>query len=125
MYTSDSQAFILTLKDDKQGLSLLPPGKSAAWKNLDVVILDNLILDQMLGIGEIEKRNQNNLAYSHNAEWIVEQVNNKHYQLGFIINPTTIEQVVDIAQTNDKMPQRSTYFYPKLITGLIINHMGR
>ncbi|MEN6460098.1 MAG: DUF1015 domain-containing protein [Syntrophomonas sp.] len=124
MYTNDSKAYILTLKNNNQAFALLPPEKSSAWKNLDVAILDNLILDQMLGIGEIERRSQNNLAYSHSPEWVVEQINNKNYQLGFIINSTRAEQVIDVAQAHDKMPPKSTYFYPQLITGLIINHLG-
>lgn len=124
MYNFHGELSLLKLKDPAQAAKLLPADKSDAWKNLDVAILDNLILDQMLGVGEIERRNQDNLAYSHNQDWVIEQVDNKNYQLGFILNPTRVHQVVDVAQAHDKMPQKSTYFYPKLITGLIINHLS-
>lgn len=117
--------FLLTLQDEEKAFSLLPAQNSAAWKKLDVAILDNLILDQLLGIGEIERRNQENLNYSRSAEWIKESIDNKQYQLGFFINATRVQEIVDVAEAGDKMPQKSTYFYPKLLTGLVINDLSQ
>lgn len=122
MYNGEN-FFFLSLKDEKQAASLLPAQNSAAWKNLDVAILDNLILDQILGIGEEERRNQENLAYSRSEEWVKTKIDNKQYQLGFLLNATRVEEIVAVAEARDKMPQKSTYFYPKLITGLIINNL--
>lgn len=113
----------LRLKDSSAAAKLLPSDRSSAWKELDVAILDNLILDRMLGIGEAERRNQDHLAYSRSEEWVLDQVRSKQYQLGFLINATRVQEIVDVAQARDKMPQKSTYFYPKLITGLIINKL--
>lgn len=113
----------LRLKDSSAAAQLLPADRSSAWKELDVAILDNLVLDRMLGIGEAERRNQDHLAYSRSEEWVLEQVRSKQYQLGFLINATRVQEIVDVAQARDKMPQKSTYFYPKLITGLIINKL--
>lgn len=120
----DKNLYFLTLKDKGQTETLLPQDKSAAWKNLDVAILDNLILDQMLGIGEKERSNQDNLVYSRSEEQVVKYVDNKTYQLGFMLNPTLVEEIVNVAQARDKMPQKSTYFYPKLITGLVLNKLN-
>ncbi len=114
---------LLTLKDEEKAFRLLPVKNSAAWKSLDVAILDNLILDQILGIGEAERRNQENLAYSRSEKWVKDQIDTRHYQVGFFINPTRVEEIVNVAEAHDKMPQKSTYFYPKLITGLIINNL--
>jgi len=122
LYASQ-ELYLLTLKDFPQAAAYLPAEKSDAWKNLDVALLDNLILDQILGIGEQERRNQENLAYSRSEEWVVEQVDNKSYQIGLLINPTRVQEIVDVASARDKMPQKSTYFYPKLITGLVINNL--
>lgn len=77
----------------------------------------------MLGINEQKRRSQDNLAYTRSEQWVVEQVDNRNYQLGFILNPTRVEEIVEVAEARDKMPQKSTYFYPKLITGLIINNL--
>lgn len=117
------QLYLLTLRDWKTAAQLLPSDRSQSWKSLDVAILDNLILDNMLGIGEAQRRSQDNLAYSRNEEWVIAQIKNRSYQLGFLLNPTQVQEIVDVAQARDKMPQKSTYFYPKLITGLIINKL--
>lgn len=122
MYNGENY-YLLTLKDEEKAFNLLPANNSVAWKSLDVAILDNLILDQILGIGEAERRNQENLAYSRSEEWVKEKIDNRHYQVGFFINPTRVEEIVKVAEAHDKMPQKSTYFYPKLITGLIINNL--
>ncbi|MDR1616345.1 MAG: DUF1015 domain-containing protein [Syntrophomonadaceae bacterium] len=117
--------YFLTLRDKKTAFAKLPPGKSPAWKNLDVAIADNLILNHLLNIGEEERRNQNHLAYTRDISWLIEQINTKKHQLGIILNPTKVEDIVKVADAKDKMPQKSTYFYPKLITGLIINYLNQ
>lgn len=116
--------YILTLKNPEQAGSLLPKDKSHAWEKLDVALLDNIILDKMLGINEQKRRSQDNLAYSRSEQWVIEQVDNRNYQLGFILNPTRVEEIVEVAEARDKMPQKSTYFYPKVITGLILNNLS-
>jgi uncharacterized protein (DUF1015 family) len=117
------QLHFLTLRDWETAAQLLPSDRSQSWKSLDVAILDNLILDNMLGIGEAQRRSQDNLVYSRSEEWVIAQIRNRSYQLGFLLNPTQVQEIVDVAQARDKMPQKSTYFYPKLITGLIINKL--
>lgn len=121
MYNS-KDLYILTLKDATAAFAQLPADKSSAWKNLDVAILDNLILGNLLQIGEQERRNQEYLTYTRDEAWLIEQIDRKHYQLGFILNATGVDDIVAVADAQDKMPQKSTYFYPKLITGLIVNH---
>ena len=119
----DHKLYLLTLKDFPAATALLPADKSDAWKSLDVALVDNLILDGLLSIGEQERRNQDNLAYSRDEAWVVDKIDGKEYQIGFFLNPTKVQEIVDVATAKDKMPQKSTYFYPKLITGLVINNM--
>jgi uncharacterized protein (DUF1015 family) len=120
---SGEKLYFLTLKDQEAAARLLPSDRSASWKSLDVAILDNLILDNMLGVGEAQRRSQDNLAYSRSEEWVITQIKNRVYQLGFFLNPTQVQEIVNVAEARDKMPQKSTYFYPKLLTGLIINKL--
>ncbi|MDD3852915.1 MAG: DUF1015 domain-containing protein [Syntrophomonadaceae bacterium] len=122
MYVDDN-LYLLQLKDPQALEQYLPRERSVAWKNLDVAILDNMILDNILGIGAQERKNQDNLAYSRSEQWVIEQIDSKQYQVGFLLNATGVDEIVAVAQARDKMPQKSTYFYPKLITGLIINDM--
>ncbi|MGE5397421.1 MAG: DUF1015 domain-containing protein [Chitinophagales bacterium] len=121
MYTSEKQLYILTLRNMTQAKKHLPRDKSDAWKKLDVALLDNLVLDRCLGIGEKERKNQDNLSYTRDENWVINSVAEGNYQLGFILNPTRVKEVVAVAQARDKMPQKSTYFYPKLITGMVVN----
>jgi Uncharacterized conserved protein len=88
-----------------------------------VAILDYLVLDQILNIGEEQRRNQENLAYTRSERFLAEQVDGGHYQIGFLLNATKVQDIVAVANARDKMPQKSTYFYPKLITGLIVNDL--
>ncbi|MGI6413982.1 MAG: DUF1015 domain-containing protein [Syntrophomonadaceae bacterium] len=119
----DGKLYFLTLKNFSQASSLLPQDKSHFWKKLDVTLLDIFILDRLLGIGETERRKQENLSYSRSINWVMEQVDNQQYQIGFLLNPTPVDDIVNVAKAGDKMPQKSTYFYPKLLTGLVINHL--
>jgi len=121
---ADKGLYLLQLKDFDQASRLLPADKSNAWKKLDVALLDNLILDHLLGIGENKRRDQEHIRYSHSEYQLIEQVDSKPHQLGFLLNPTRVEEIIEVAQAGDKMPQKSTYFYPKLITGLIINNLN-
>jgi len=120
----DDNLYLLVLKNLEAAKQELPAEKSDAWKELDVALLDYLILDKMLGIGKEQRLNQENLVYSRDEHWVIEQVANNKYQIGFFLNPTQVEDIVKVAQAQDKMPQKSTYFYPKLITGLVINNLN-
>ena len=102
-------------------------GLSRAAKGLDVNVLHSLILDKHLGIGEKELAAQSNLSYIKDIGDAVEKsigkVDSGDSQVVFFMNPTKIEQVRDIAAAGEKMPQKSTFFYPKVFTGLVINKL--
>ena len=66
-------------------------------------------------------KNQKNLVYMRDAAEAVKAVQSGEFQCAFLINPTKISEIRDVASANEKMPQKSTYFWPKLVTGLVIN----
>jgi len=68
--------------------------------------------------------NQVNLTYTRSFDEAISSVNEKASQAAFILNPTRISEIRDVASEGEKMPQKSTYFYPKLITGLVMNKMN-
>lgn len=121
LYTQDKVLRILTIRNMNQAKGLLSKHMSGAWKKLDVALLDNLVLARTLGINEDNRKQQDNLSYTRDEDRAIQQVDEGSYQMALFLNPTRVEEVVAVAQAGDKMPQKSTYFYPKLLTGVVIN----
>jgi uncharacterized protein (DUF1015 family) len=90
---------------------------------LDVVQLHKCILEGLLKISETAIRNQENVTYCREIADALSQVRSRKVQIAFLMNPARIEQVRDIAFAGEVMPQKSTDFYPKLLSGLTIYAM--
>ena len=106
-------------------MNALLPDKSAASRGLDVSILHTLVLERILKVDKENMARQLNLTYTRSGEEAVESVEKGESQCCFLLNPTRVEEIRDVAACGEKMPQKSTYFYPKLITGLVMNHLER
>ena len=87
-----------------------------------VAILHSLILEPCFGIDRENMARGENLRYTRDAAEAIAEVDAGRAQAAFIINPTRVRQIKDVALAGDKMPQKSTYFYPKILTGLLFNH---
>lgn len=98
----------------------LLPQYTPAQRQLDVVQLHKVLLEYVLGLSEESIRNQENLSYVRDAAEAVERVDKGNAQIAFLMNPCRIEQVRDIAFAGGVLPQKSTDFYPKLLSGLTI-----
>lgn len=111
--------YLLTLRDESIMDELLEESKPKSWKRLDVTILKTLILNKMLSLSPED------ISYSKDisTENVFERVKSGEYEIAFILNPSKINEVVEIASSYEKMPQKSTFFYPKLISGLVMNHI--
>ncbi len=96
-------------------------GHSDAYCGLDVSVLHTLILEKGLGIDKENMANQKSLIYTRSIDEAVSLVKNGDASCTFILNSTKVQQIKAVSLAGDKMPQKSTYFYPKLITGLVIN----
>lgn len=116
-------AVTLTLKDLAIMNELIPADRSEDYKRLDVTVLHAAILDRLLGIDAKALEEQSNVTYTVDAEQGVAMVQAGEEQLFFYLNATSPEEVVRVADHNEKMPQKSTDFYPKLLTGLILTKM--
>ena len=112
----------MVLKDESVIANLLPE-KSKASQNLDVTVLHTLILEKIFGIDAENMAKQINLTYTRLFDEAVEAVRTDKAQCAFILNPTRVTEIRDVATAGEKMPQKSTYFYPKLITGLVMNKL--
>ncbi|MCM1329655.1 MAG: DUF1015 domain-containing protein [Ruminococcus sp.] len=120
MYTGYGKCYVMTLKDETAVKKLLPE-KSEAYCGLDVTALHSLVLEKILGIDRENMANQKNLAYTRSREEALTAVDMEEADCSFILNPTKVSEIRDVAAAGEKMPQKSTYFYPKLITGLVMN----
>lgn len=94
---------------------------SKALRGLDVSVLHTLVLERLLGIDKENMAKQINLTYTRDEQEAIGAVDSGKAQCAFILNPTRVSEIKDVALAGEKMPQKSTYFYPKLITGLVMN----
>ena len=122
-YYGKNKAVIMVLKDSKI-LNDIIPQKSEAFRSLDVTVLHSLILERLLGINSDNMANQLNLSYTRDFNKALDEVNVGNVNCAFILNPTKVSQIKDVALSGEKMPQKSTYFFPKLISGLVINDIS-
>lgn len=120
LFTGDNNYTLLTLKNIDVMNTLLPEGCNAL-KQLDVSILHTLILERIFGIDKENMAKQINLTYTRSMQEAIEAVDQKRADCCFLLNPTRVSEIRDVAAAGDKMPQKSTYFYPKLTTGLVMN----
>jgi len=88
---------------------------------LDVAVLNYLVFDKGLGLDAKALDDQETCKYSSKIEEVVRLLAAKGARLAFLLNPTNIEQVRGVAQSSLIMPRKSTYFYPKVMTGLLLN----
>ena len=103
-------------KRDEMGDDLHP-----ALKQLDVLVLSRFLLQKTLGFTLEDLNNEEIFHYESNLTKAVGMVDSGAYQMAFLLNPTRIEQVKEVAGNRLIMPRKSTYFYPKVITGLVFN----
>jgi uncharacterized protein (DUF1015 family) len=113
-------SYALTLRDIDQADAALDQSHCAAWRTLDVTILQALVLDRTLGISWQDLAHTPDVAYTRDEDEAIEKVASGEFQLSCLLQNPTVTEVRDVASVGDKMPQKSTFFYPKLWSGLIL-----
>jgi len=111
-----NRAFLLHSPTSKAAQLLA--GLSVRQQSLDVVLLHKCVLEGVLKLSQESIRNQQNLSYLREASEALEQVHKGAANIAFLMNPCCVEQVRDVALAGEVMPQKSTDFYPKLLSGL-------
>ena len=119
-FKRDPRYLILRLKN-KRTMQRLAKDLSAPLRELDVSTLHLLILEHILGMSPEEQVGGATIRYSQDEEWVLQALEKEDYQAAFILNATKAEEIQSVVAANEKMPQKSTYFYPKLSSGLIVN----
>lgn len=119
-----SKFFVATLKDPNLLGTLVPEPLPAEVKGLDVLLLHSYILRDTLGISQDAQDKKLNIHYLQSVHQSVEEVASGASQVAFFLNPTRIDEVRAVCGSGNVMPQKSTFFYPKLISGLVLNKMA-
>lgn len=116
MYLGKDEFYNLKLKDTA-GSDAVIKDKPREWKRLDVSILHLFILQHLLGLSDED----DNIEFLKDPYDAVRAVDENKGRAGFFLNPTEVSQVKRIARLGEKMPRKATYFYPKPLSGLVIN----
>jgi uncharacterized protein (DUF1015 family) len=119
----DERAYRLILKDQAIADRALS-GHSDAYRHLDTGVLETLLLKGVLGLSDDDISHFNGLFYARSTEEAIAMVRSGEYDAAFVMRPTPISQVRDIAAEGENMPPKSTYFFPKLLTGLLFNPLS-
>jgi uncharacterized protein (DUF1015 family) len=115
--------FRLTLKDQAIADAALS-GHSEAYRRLDTGILETLLLKGALGLSDEDISHFNGLFYARDTAEALALVRSGEYDAAFVMRPTPVAQVREIAAAGENMPPKSTYFFPKLLTGLLFNPLS-
>ena len=114
----DDRVLRLTLRENADIDALIGVSRSSAWKHLDVAILHELILDPLLGIHADRPETLARLGFVKDTQAALEST--LEHDVAFILRPTRMDQLRAVALAGETMPQKSTYFYPKLLSGLVM-----
>ncbi|MCL2000006.1 MAG: DUF1015 domain-containing protein [Planctomycetes bacterium] len=119
-FAYEDKLFILLLRN-RHPMEELFPAAPEAWKALDVSILHALVMDELLGIDEGKLLRKENIIYSNNLDETLMRTKSgdNGVQCGFILRATPMRQIRNIAEAGAVMPQKSTYFYPKPLSGTV------
>ncbi len=116
--------YVLTAKQDVVSSLLEKKGIPVPLRDLDVVVLDQIVLRDLFRLSDQFVANEGNISFMHDFAEALEAVKSRRFDAGFFINHTRIEQVREVASSGLIMPHKSTYFYPKVISGLVINPLS-
>jgi uncharacterized protein (DUF1015 family) len=127
-HAAEDRCFLLTLKASREKYPILA-GMPKVLRDLDVAVLSELLIHHLLGIGHKRIIDEKLMGYFSDPDEALDVAVKKSIDddrstpLLFLLNPTRIYQVIDVADNGEYMPHKSTYFFPKILTGLMINRL--
>ncbi|MFC1563005.1 DUF1015 domain-containing protein [candidate division KSB1 bacterium] len=122
-FRSTDRFYILKPIKDKIKESLIKSGVSPEMANLNVIVLHRFIFEKILGITKSSQDKQRNIIYVKGNEDLNSVIKRRDYQAAFLLNPISSVDVYKIVKKAEILPQKTTFFYPKLISGFVINKM--
>lgn len=128
-HAGEDRAFLLRMRDGTVTENTVLAEKPAVLRDLDVVVLSDLLIDQYLELSHDRCVGEKLVSYFSDPDAGLDAAvkqsiaDDGHTPLLFLLNPTRVEQVTNVADSGEIMPHKSTYFYPKIMTGLLINKL--
>jgi len=119
--TGDGSAHVLTARHPRAIENAMPQQISAASKGLDALVLTETVLTPVFGITRAVLTQGKRVSFTESLAEAEEAVASGHAALAFLVNATRVEQVTHVADAGEVMPQKTTYYYPKLATGMVYN----
>lgn len=117
------RGYRLRLRDRDQ-LDEALAGRSAAYRTLDAAILEELVLKGILGMSPDDIATKRGIGYTPSIDEALARLDAGEYQAAFLLRPTPVDQVRAVAAEGETMPPKSTYFFPKLLTGIAFNPLS-
>lgn len=125
LYSSKDRRWVtLTAKKEAiEQMAAIAPDHSAAWQGLGVAILHRLVFEELLSLRDMPKP-----TYVHLVDEVIAGLNgelegNRYYPLAALVMPATIDHIREVSLHQERMPAKSTYFYPKLLSGLVFHQL--
>lgn len=118
----EGQSFhLLTARSTEAITDAMPPQLSPASQSLHVLVLNETVLQPVLGLDAAARAAGERIAFTEDVEEAWAHVDSGKYQLAFLVEHVHVEQIVAVADAGEVLPQKSTFFYPKLATGMVLN----
>ncbi len=117
----DDPRYLALRPRDPEAMERLAPDMSPELRGLDVTTLHVLLMEHVLGVSTRDAVNTDAVAYTHDAEEALAEAEAGRCQAALILNPPDAGEMIAVSLKGEKMPQKSTYFFPKLVTGLVIH----
>jgi uncharacterized protein (DUF1015 family) len=119
--------FYVAVLEDKSRMAAVAPERSEAWRSLDVSVLQKLVLEELLGLDEQKMGNPDYVEYVKDVpnavHEVIARVDAGRKQIAFFTTPVKMEELARVTEAGERMPHKSTYFFPKMYTGLTIQKL--
>jgi uncharacterized protein (DUF1015 family) len=113
--------YLLSLSDPAAADALMPAGRSPAWRRMDYAIANHVIIQHGMGVTESQMSDYSVVWFSEDAAEAARQVREGRARYAVLVNPVPLKKLLDLADAGERMPQKSTFFYPKVPTGIVFN----
>ena len=117
----ESGPLLLTPSDADAIDGILPQDRSPAWRQLDYAIANLVVMRHCIGLSEAEMTDHASVWFTEDAVEAERQVQDGRARYAVLLNPVPVNDVLDLAEAGERMPQKSTFFFPKVPTGLLFN----